>query len=73
MELGKLNSRGIDCYNRNRDMKNIPINHLFVINEIVRRDNRKYIYSVYSYENPHLKDYYHDDCLYAYFIRKPDF
>ena len=71
--LYKLNSKGISCYYRNQDMKNIPVDHLIILEDIVGFDSGKDIYLVYSSENNNLKDYYFEDCLDEVLKRKIEY
>ena len=50
-KLYQLNSKGINCYYRSKDIKNIPISHYFkIIQESY--DSGRTIYLVYSiYDN----------------------
>jgi hypothetical protein len=68
--LYKLNSKGINCYYRNQDMKNIPVDHLIILADNIGYNSGTAIYMVYSSENNKLKDYYFEDCLEVEYIRK---
>ena len=71
-KLYRLNSKGINCYYRNQNMKNIPVDHLIALKDIVGFDSGREIYLVYSNEDNNLKDYYFEDC-YEVFKRKLDY
>ena len=68
-KLYQLNYKGISCYYRNQDIKNIPISHYFkIIQESY--DSGRTIYLVYS----QLRDYYFEDCSPKLeFLRKTEY
>ena len=73
-KLYQLNSKGISCYYRNQDIKNIPISHYFkIIQESY--DSGRTIYLVYSVYDNQLRDYYFEECITEVieFIRKTDY
>ena len=68
-----LNEKGIECYNRNQNMKNIQPDHIFIIIEDCGHDSGREIVKVCSEQNNSLKDYYFTDCLSKTFSRKCEF
>ena len=73
MRYYTLNKKGIECYQRNIDMKNIPPDHTLIILEECGHDSGRYIIKVCSEQNNSLIDYYFDDCLSEGFFRRDDF
>ena len=73
-KLYQLNSKGINCYYRNQDMKRIPISHYFKIEEESYHSGRT-IYLVYSVKDNRLRDYYFEECITEVieFLRKTDY
>lgn len=74
-KLYKLNYKGVNCYNDNIDMKNIPPDHTIILGEQCGHNSGRIIYKVFSYKNNQLSDYYFDDCFVEInsFMRKFDF
>ena len=58
-----LNEKGIECYENNRDKKNIPPHHNMMVMKIVSYDSGQEIYLIRSTTDPSLTDYYYADNL----------